>query len=197
MAKLHERLRQLRVNSGLTQAEVAKRLYVTRQTVSSYESGRTKPDVEMLEQLAEVYGVPFQEVMGASLPVKTEGRKALRSLWALVGFLLLCVLARCVLLLVANFCYVVPEGLVTQEMMPVLQTRFSILEAADWLERGLLMGGCCLGVLLLVQRLQRMLFARRHWIAVGFLSGTVLVLSLLSAAADPLYGFLNYWERPA
>ena len=36
---IHQNLKQLRLDRGMTQEEVAARLHITRQAVSSYESG--------------------------------------------------------------------------------------------------------------------------------------------------------------
>ena len=55
-----DNLKQLRTARGLTQAEVAQRLGVTRQTISSYESGRTMPDLETLKQLADILGCDLE-----------------------------------------------------------------------------------------------------------------------------------------
>ena len=77
MMKLHERLRRLRTGKHMTQAEVAERLHVTRQTVSSYESGRTEPDVEKLKCLAEIYGVTLEELLRFEAPDhRNTGRRA-------------------------------------------------------------------------------------------------------------------------
>ena len=193
MQQLHECLRRLRLDRGMTQAEVAEKLNVTRQTVSSYESGRTQPDVEMLKRLAEVYGVSVQEILSSEPPVKADDRGQLKLLWGMVALLLLCTVIRDALFLLVNYCYVVPEGPVAQEMLPVLQTRFSILDAAEWIERGLLLGGWWLGVILLVQRIKSLLPAKRHGAAMGLLGCFMLLLAVLGAAADPQYGFGNYW----
>ena len=45
---LGENLRALRQSRGMTQQQAAERLNVTRQTVSGYESNRTRPDIDML-----------------------------------------------------------------------------------------------------------------------------------------------------
>ena len=54
MRDISKNLKDARIESGMTQEELAQKLFVTRQTVSSYEIGRTKPDVEMLTKIAEV-----------------------------------------------------------------------------------------------------------------------------------------------
>ncbi len=63
MHAINENLKLLRQASGMTQAEVADAISVTRQTVSSYESGRTQPDLETLKRLAEVYRADLHDVL--------------------------------------------------------------------------------------------------------------------------------------
>lgn len=60
---INHNLKELRKKAGLTQEEVAVRVNVTRQAISSYESGRTRPDLDMLLMLADVYGVDITEIL--------------------------------------------------------------------------------------------------------------------------------------
>ncbi|HEY0699388.1 MAG TPA: helix-turn-helix transcriptional regulator [Micromonospora sp.] len=46
----------------MTQAELARRIGVTRQTVIAIEQGRYSPSLEMAFQIAAVCGVPLTEV---------------------------------------------------------------------------------------------------------------------------------------
>ncbi|WP_353827131.1 helix-turn-helix transcriptional regulator [Agromyces sp. SYSU T0242] len=56
-------IRALRFRHGeMTQAELATRLGVTRQTVIAIEQGRYSPSLEMAFQIARVFGVPLDEV---------------------------------------------------------------------------------------------------------------------------------------
>ena len=56
-------LRALRFEHGrLTQAELATRLGVTRQTVIAIEQGRYSPSLEMAFQIAHVFGMPLEDV---------------------------------------------------------------------------------------------------------------------------------------
>ncbi|MBU3087459.1 helix-turn-helix transcriptional regulator [Clostridium gasigenes] len=50
-----DRLRELREDNGLTQDDVAERLNLTRQSVSSYEKGNSEPSLANLVKLAELY----------------------------------------------------------------------------------------------------------------------------------------------
>ena len=54
MRDIGKNIRDLRESKGLTQEELAARLFVTRQTVSNYETGKTRPDVDMILPIAEV-----------------------------------------------------------------------------------------------------------------------------------------------
>jgi len=48
----------------MTQAELADRLGVTRQTVIAVEQGKYSPTLEMAFQIARVFGVPLDDVFG-------------------------------------------------------------------------------------------------------------------------------------
>lgn len=51
------RLVEARKNASLTQNAVADKLYISPQSVSSWECGASMPDIEKLPELAELYGV--------------------------------------------------------------------------------------------------------------------------------------------
>ncbi|WP_332903375.1 MULTISPECIES: helix-turn-helix transcriptional regulator [Streptomyces] len=56
-------IRTLRAAHGdMTQAELADRLGVTRQTVIAIEKGRYSPSLETAFRIARVFGVPLDEV---------------------------------------------------------------------------------------------------------------------------------------
>jgi putative transcriptional regulator len=56
-------IRALRFASGeMTQAELARRIGVTRQTVIAIEQGRYSPSLELAFQIAAVFGVPLGDV---------------------------------------------------------------------------------------------------------------------------------------
>ncbi|MEV3994002.1 helix-turn-helix transcriptional regulator [Streptomyces sp. NPDC049837] len=56
-------MRALRFAHGeMTQAELADRIGVTRQTVIAIEKGRYSPSLEMAFQIARVFKVPLDEV---------------------------------------------------------------------------------------------------------------------------------------
>lgn len=61
---LGENLQELRRAAGLSQEEVAGRLFVSRQSVSKWENGQAEPGVENLKALAELYGVSMDALFG-------------------------------------------------------------------------------------------------------------------------------------
>ena len=59
-------LKKLRAEKGLSQNEIAKRMYVTNVTVSRWESGRRLPDAAMIYRLSEVLGVDINVLLSAA-----------------------------------------------------------------------------------------------------------------------------------
>ncbi|MBT2594140.1 helix-turn-helix transcriptional regulator [Arthrobacter sp. ISL-72] len=65
-------IRRLRFERGeMTQAELAERTGVTRQTIIAIEQGRYSPSLEMAFQIAHVLGVPLDDVF--QYPGSEEG----------------------------------------------------------------------------------------------------------------------------
>ncbi len=58
-----EKLRQLRVRSGLTQEQLAQKIYVTRTAISKWETDRGYPGIDSLKQLSEIFGVSIDYLM--------------------------------------------------------------------------------------------------------------------------------------
>ena len=52
-----KRLKDARIESGYTQEKVAEQLDVSRQTISSWENGRTFPDIVSVVSLSDIYDV--------------------------------------------------------------------------------------------------------------------------------------------
>lgn len=75
MRDIGKNIRELRLRAGFSQDELAERLFVTRQTVSNYENGRTRPDVEQILHLAEIFGADANAVLYGP-PVPESRRRA-------------------------------------------------------------------------------------------------------------------------
>lgn len=56
-------LLQLRKEAGLTQKAAAEKLGVRQSTISMWESGSSKPRLQMLKKISEVYNCNFLDLL--------------------------------------------------------------------------------------------------------------------------------------
>lgn len=56
---------QLRTKKGLSQEELAKEIFVTRQAVSRWETGETQPNTEALKLLSRLFDVSINTLLGS------------------------------------------------------------------------------------------------------------------------------------
>lgn len=57
-------LRELRTQKGLSQDELAEKLFVTRQAVSRWETGETMPNIDSLKLLSKLFDVSINTLLG-------------------------------------------------------------------------------------------------------------------------------------
>ena len=57
-------LRAARVNTDLTQQEVADKIGVSKHTIINWERGRTKPKKHILIALSSIYGIDIDSLKG-------------------------------------------------------------------------------------------------------------------------------------
>ena len=63
MEKYTPTLKQAREARGYTQAEAAKLIGVSTDTLGNYERGKSYPDIPVLRRIEEVYGVPYDRLI--------------------------------------------------------------------------------------------------------------------------------------
>lgn len=93
-----QRLKDLRTEAHMSQDDLAARVYVSRQTISSWENGKTYPDVQSLLLLSEIFDVTVDslikgDVEAMTKTVDSDVRTMKRLSYVMLGFLLLMVLA--------------------------------------------------------------------------------------------------------
>ena len=75
--EFNEKLQELRKQKGLTQEELAEKLYVSRTAISKWESGRGYPNIESLKVIAKFFSVTVDELLssGEVLTIAEEDNK--------------------------------------------------------------------------------------------------------------------------
>lgn len=129
MTGIPENLKQLRLKNNFTQEEVAQKIGLTRQAVSSYESGRTQPGIDMLMHFAEIYGVEIEEILYGQEKANKEKKRMKAAAICVTCLWLLCRIARVCLLIIADTFFHIEEGQITNEMMAAVEMHFKL---SDW-----------------------------------------------------------------
>ena len=62
-----ETLRKLRVDKGISQRELAERMYVTRSTVARWENGSRLPDAVMISRLSKILDTDVNTLLSAAV----------------------------------------------------------------------------------------------------------------------------------
>lgn len=62
--KIAENIRFFRKQEGLTQEELAARFGSRKTLISNYEIGRNTPDIETLWELADIFDITLDELVG-------------------------------------------------------------------------------------------------------------------------------------
>ncbi len=67
-----ERIAQLRKNRSMSQFQLAKTLNIATSTLGMYETNKRKPNMEMLEKLADFFGVSIDYLLGRETSDKSD-----------------------------------------------------------------------------------------------------------------------------
>lgn len=122
----------------MTQEQAAGKLGVARQTLSSYESGRTRPDIDMLVRLCGIYETDLDGMIyGQNRTLKAVQRvkkTAVRILILLIGL----TLVSSSLLWSANHFFPVAEGRLTPAEQAVFESHRRLIEAWEAADKTIL-----------------------------------------------------------
>lgn len=55
-------MKAVRIDRGITQAELAKAINVNKKTVSSWEQGKTRPKLDKIEAICKALNVPYDSI---------------------------------------------------------------------------------------------------------------------------------------
>ena len=68
--KIGNKIRQMRIKSGLTQEQLALKLGISGQSVSKWENEITMPDITLLPDIAEAFGISIDELFDLTVEQK-------------------------------------------------------------------------------------------------------------------------------
>jgi len=66
------KLKEIRLNRGFTQTEVAKKIGIAQVTYCNYENGNREPDINTLIKLADLFKVSIDELFGYKQTTQEE-----------------------------------------------------------------------------------------------------------------------------
>lgn len=91
-----EKLKKLRADKGVSQSELAEKIYVSRSAVAKWENGLGLPSSESLSLLAEFFGVDKSELLSdpetANVIITKNNKLSKQKLWIIILVTLSCVL---------------------------------------------------------------------------------------------------------
>ena len=195
---IHQNLRRLRAQSGMTQEQVAEQLGVTRQALSSYESGRTRPDIDMLLRLCQVYHTDLEGlVYGDTERLRWERRVKLLA-FSVLGVLLALTAISSALLWSAHTFFPLTDGQIVQAGDAVVEAHFRLADAWEAVD-GLILTTALLGflaLLLMARGEKRRAGWKKELLYLAVLAAGVLLLPLPFALTDPAFGPIDYLITP-
>lgn len=85
-----DRIKQLRVSNNMTQADLAKKLNITRSSVNAWEMGISTPSTAYIVELSQLFKVSTDYLLGLSnnitLDVSTLSNREIQMVYELVQY---------------------------------------------------------------------------------------------------------------
>ena len=73
--EIEKKLKDVRMQAGLTQEQVAEKIMVSRQTVSNWENGKSLPDIVSIMSLSDLYQITIDELLKGDKRMKEKMEK--------------------------------------------------------------------------------------------------------------------------
>jgi transcriptional regulator with XRE-family HTH domain len=73
--EIANKLKDARLNAGLTQEQVAEKIMVSRQTISNWENGKSLPDIISIMNLSDLYQISIDELLKGDKRMKEKLEK--------------------------------------------------------------------------------------------------------------------------
>ena len=166
-----EKLQNLRKQHGLTQEELAAKLYVSRTAVSKWESGRGYPNIDSLKEISKFFSVSVDELLSSDELINAAQDENRKNISDLLDMLAGCTDIMCVLMILLPL---YPEK---------VSDSFSAVSLFEFAQKSFVPACICFALffLLMVAGTAKLIMNRRH-IEKGRNTLTVIsfVLSIVS-----------------
>lgn len=195
---IHGNLRRLRQERGMTQEQAASQVGITRQALSSYESGRTRPDIDMLLRLSQVYQADLESLIYGESERRRQVRQLQTAAWVVLGVLLGLTVLASALRWSAQIFFPLYGGRILWTDSAAVAAHFQLVAAGE-LVGGILLTAALVGFLTLFVLLRRdkcRLPVGQKLIYLGILTAGLLFLPLPFALTDPVISPVNYYDAP-
>lgn len=93
MENIGDIIRRQRKSKNLTQEELGQMLFISKQSVSKWETGRSLPDIETLRKLCVILDIKSDEILGSSIEEAKHSKRWLK----------ICIVLTAISLLIAAF----------------------------------------------------------------------------------------------
>ena len=70
--ELNEQIKKYRTEMNISQEELAEKIYVTRQSISNWENGKTYPDIHSLLLLSSLFGISLDQLVKGDIDIMKE-----------------------------------------------------------------------------------------------------------------------------
>ena len=85
--KVGNLIKELRKKNGLTQEKFALKYGVTYQAVSKWENGKNIPDIALLKEICNDYGININDLLDGKVNNKKNNKKVIIIVSSIIGFL--------------------------------------------------------------------------------------------------------------
>ncbi len=172
MAKVAKNLRRLRTDCGMTQAQLAEKMHITRQAISNWENDKTQPDIDALVRLSEILNTEIEALIyGKRRHVGTDEQRPDYRIRVVLGVLGSLFVGIGLMLIFFNFWRDFPVG---------LQASFAVLP---------ILLGQGFAVYVYLKQQKSVLF--RESAAILWCVGVVSSVALVNSVFDIHCGFMN------
>ena len=70
--ELNEQIKKHRTQMNISQEELAEKIYVTRQSISNWENGKTYPDIHSLLLLSSLFGISLDQLVKGDIEIMKD-----------------------------------------------------------------------------------------------------------------------------